>query len=99
MASYHFVRLLRTSSSERYVVQRQEQDIGACDLHFPSERRVVGSLFLLATANVAESEIEAIVQQIDEQLLPDIHREDSDFMFTVLRGEVIGAYSPNKTND
>lgn len=90
--TYKFVRLVRTASSEQYIVWRGENRIGQLDLHYAGDI-IHGSLVL--EMDLPGEQEEALLTQIDQDLVsshrPSFDRED--FMVTVYRGEEISTYT------
>ena len=88
-----FVRLLRTASSERFLVQTAAgQDAAALDIHYLADSRVAGTLCLFDDSGISESQIPDVLQQIDEVLLPDVSFKDRNLSFTVVAGRVVGSF-------
>lgn len=90
MPEYGFERQCRTSSSEIYRVVEDGQPVGRLDLHFATEL-VHGSL--VVEPRLAEDEILALIEQIDEDLVLSAEVAREDFVITVHRGEEVGTYS------
>ena len=91
----HFVRVLRTASSERYMIQpRPNQDAAALDLHYLADGSVAGTLFLFENGGIGDRDVPELLRHIDEVLLPYASREDGSLGFTVVRGHVVGSYAP-----
>lgn len=87
-----FVRLVRTASSEIYVVWEGENRIGQLDLHYAGDI-IHGTLIL--EMEVSTSQEEELLTQIDQDIVssyrPSFDRED--FLVTVYRGEEISTYT------
>ena len=91
------VRVLRTASSERYLIQpRPNEDAAALDLHYLSGGNVAGTLVLFEGTGFKDSDVPALVQYLDEVLLPDVRPDTESVSFTVVRGRVVGAYEPER---
>ena len=91
--SAKFIRILRTSSSERYLVQTAAgHDAAALDIHYLADGRVAGTLCLFEGSGIKESEVPDLLQQIDEALLPDVSFKDHNLSFTVVVGNVLGNF-------
>ena len=93
--NFHFVRVLRTPSSERYLLQRAGADFAALDLHYLPTGKVNGTLILFDQADLPEENISQILSQIDELLLPEVSVGEGNLTFTVVTGRILGAYTPN----
>jgi hypothetical protein len=94
-ASLLFTRTLRTPHSERFLIMRQGADTecAVLDLHYLADRTVRGTLVVFEGAGLAEEDIPALLQQVDGQLLPEVQLDDTTLEFTVVMGQVLGAYS------
>jgi hypothetical protein len=98
--SNHYVRTLRTQSSERFLIQTdKDRDVAALDLHYLADNRVVGTLIVLDAAAIPEAKIPEVLRDVDERLLPDASIEDGKVMFTVVVGHVVGTFFPQETPD
>lgn len=93
MRPIRFVRVLRTTSSERFVLQRDGDDFAAVDLHFLADGKVAATLVILTTDGLAEGEITSLIDDIDETLLPDHDYETGNLVITVVRGRVAGTFA------
>ena len=89
---FKFVRLVRTASSEVYVVWDGENRVGQLDLHYASDI-IHGTLIL--EMEIPPSQEEELLTQIDQDVVssyrPSFDRED--FLVTVYRGEEISTYT------
>jgi hypothetical protein len=87
-----FVRLVRTPSSEIFLVWQGEDRLGQLDLHY-AEDIIHGTLIL--ETDLAPNREEDLLTQIDQELVssyrPSFDRED--FLVTVYRGEEISTYT------
>lgn len=91
-----FQRVVRTPSSERFLIQSDGVDAAACDLHFLANETVAGTVILFDNGPLAERKVEELLNQIDEQLLPQVSLSEHSLSFTVVRGAVVGNFQPNK---
>ena len=91
-ARFRFTRLVRTKSSEIYLIWEEENRVGQLDLHYAGE--TVHATMILETDLSVTSE-EELLTQIDEDIvssyLPSFDR--TDFLVTVFRGEEISSYT------
>ena len=89
---YRLSRLVRTQSSEIYLVWEEDRRVGQLDLHYAHDT-IHATLVLEADLPVSTEE--ELLAQIDEDIvssyLPSFDRED--FLVTVFRGEEISSYT------
>ena len=97
---FRLTRLVRTSSSEIYLIWEEDHRVGQLDLHYAHDT-IHATLILEAVLSVASEE--ELRRQIDEDIvssyLPSFDR--NDFLITVFRGEEISSYtdSPGMEDD
>ena len=98
MNRFRLVRLLRTLSSEVYLVWRGEQRIGQVDLHY-ADNSIQADLFL--ESPLEEEEREDLFRQLDEDVvssyLPSFERDQ--FIITVFRGEELDSLNYPPTGE
>jgi hypothetical protein len=91
-ARFRFTRLVRSQSSEIYLIWEEENRVGQLDLHYAHD--TVHATLILETDFSITSE-EELLTQIDQDVvtsyLPSFER--SDFIVTVFRGEEISSYT------
>ena len=85
-------RTLRTTSSERFLAQREGRDAAAVDLHYLANGTVAGTVILLKDAGWNESDVPGLLCSLDEDFLPDVHLDHGNLNYTVVLGEVLGNY-------
>lgn len=89
---YKFVRLVRTASSEIFVVWDGENRLGQLDLHYAGDI-IHGTLIL--ELELEPTREEELLTEIDQDIVssyrPSYDRED--FLVTVYRGEEISTYT------
>ncbi|BDI28054.1 hypothetical protein CCAX7_001050 [Capsulimonas corticalis] len=89
---YRLSRLVRTQSSEIFLIWDDDRRIGQLDLHYAHDT-IHATLVLEADLPVNTEE--ELLSQIDEDIvssyLPSFDRED--FLVTVFRGEEISSYT------
>jgi len=89
---YRLSRLVRTQSSEIFLVWEDDKRIGQLDLHYAQD--TIHATLVLEADLTPETE-EELLSQIDEDIvssyLPSFDRED--FLVTVFRGEEISSYT------
>ena len=92
MSDYKLVRLVRTPSSEVYLIWDTVARVGQVDLHY-ADGLVHGTIILEQTLD--RTAIDALISQLDEDVvssyLPDFERED--FFVNVFTGEELLSYS------
>ena len=94
----NFTRLLRTSSSERYLLHIDGVgDDAALDLHYLSDNSVAGTLIILDEQYASEKVVAEIVEEIDKVLLPNVSLEEGNLSFTVVQGAVLGSFTGEKS--
>ncbi len=92
MRDLQLVRTLRTPSSERFILRRDSADFASLDLHYLPRGSVHGTLVILEEAGLGEAEIHALLQVIDERLLPEVALDQHDRAFSVIVGKSLGAF-------
>ena len=89
---YRLVRVLRTLSSEIYLVWEGERRLGQLDVHY-ADGSIHASLIL--EAELTEADEKALYEQIDDDIvssyLPSFDREE--FVLTVFRGEEVDSFN------
>lgn len=94
MTRFRPSRVLRTPHSERYVFRRGEAECAALDLHYLPDGAVAGTVVAYREAGLAEEDIHRLLEQIDEDLIPEAERGDGRLFFTVVVGDVLGSFCP-----
>lgn len=91
------IRVLRTLSSERFLLQLQEgEDAAAVDLHYLRDGSVAATVFLFEDGGLTDDMIPDVLQYIDESLLPEVSLDQHNLSFTVVRGRVLGDFRPER---
>jgi hypothetical protein len=89
---YRLSRLVRTQSSEIFLVWDEDRRIGQLDVHYAHD--TIHATLVLEADLLVNTE-EELLAQIDEDIvssyLPSFDRED--FLVTVFRGEEISSYT------
>jgi hypothetical protein len=90
MDDLRYDRLCRTAESEAYLLSDGEQPVGRVDLHYTSS--VVYGMLVLER-ETPESDVQDLIERIDEDLVwtADVARDD--FVVTVYQGKEVGVYS------
>lgn len=98
MTTFRFVRLLRTLSSEIYVVWRDDQRVGQAGIHY-ADPSVQANLVL--EAMLGDEELEELVRQLDDDVvssyLPCFDRDQ--FIVTVFVGQEVDSFNYPPTPD
>jgi hypothetical protein len=91
---YRLSRLVRTQSSEVFLIWEEDRRVGQLDLHYAIESRTIHATLVLE-ADLPVNTEEELLAQIDDDIvssyLPSFERED--FLVTVFRGEEISNYT------
>jgi hypothetical protein len=87
------VRVVRTVSSERFLLQLAEgEDAAAVDLHYLRDGSVAGTVFLSEDGGITEDRVPELLQYLDEALLPEVSLDEHNLSFTVVQGRVLGDF-------
>lgn len=90
--TFKMTRLVRTQTSEIYLIWDEDRRLGQLDLHFAHDT-IHGTLILEGDLPIEQEE--GLIAQIDDDIvqsyLPSFDRED--FLITVFRGEEISNYT------
>jgi hypothetical protein len=89
-------RTLRTTSSERFLAQREGRDAAAIDLHYLANGTVAGTVILLKDASWNEADVPVLLGSLDEDFLPDVDLDHGNLNYTVVIGEVLGNFEAQK---
>ena len=92
MNAFRLVRLLRTQSSEIYVIWRGEQRIGQADIHF-ADNSIQANLFFESPLD--NDEQRDLIRQLDDDVvsshLPSFDRDQ--FIVTIFVGQEIDSFN------
>ncbi len=91
-----FVRVFRTASSERYLVEDTSNpgiDIAAIDIHYLDSQTVTATVIILETDYSEKEFINRLLETIDMRLLPMACLNDGDLSFTVVAGRIVGQFN------
>ncbi len=92
MNTFRLVRLLRTLSSEIYVIWRGDQRVGQADLHY-ADNSVQTDLFLESALD--DQEQSDLIRQLDDDVvssyLPSFDRDQ--FIVTIFIGQEIDSFN------
>ena len=98
MTRFRMVRLLRTLSSEVYLIWENETRVGQVDLHF-ADSSVQANVFL--ESELSAEECNLIFQQLDDDIvssyLPSFERDQ--FIITVFVGREVDSFNYPLTSD
>lgn len=97
-ANYKLVRLIRTPSSECYLIWDENSRVGQADIHY-TEGLVHCTIIL--EEEMSSERINELISQLDDDVvssyLPDFERED--FFVNVFVGEEVMSYSDDESDD
>lgn len=85
-------RVLRSSTSERFLAMRDGRDAAAVDLHYLADGTVAGTLILLEGSGLADGDVPALLKELDDDFLPGVDLWSGSVMFTVVAGRLVGNY-------
>jgi hypothetical protein len=92
MTIFRLSRLLRTNSSEVYLIWAGERRIGQVDIHYAD---TIIHANILLELDLSEEEERSLCSQIDEDIvtsyLPSFEREE--FVITIFRGEEVDSFT------
>jgi len=92
MNRFRLVRLLRTLSSEVYMIWEGDSRVGQVDLHF-ADSSVQADIFL--EADLTEEERNELFQQLDDDIvssyLPSFERDQ--FIITIFAGREVDSFN------
>jgi hypothetical protein len=95
---FRLTRLVRTTSSEIYLIWEDNNRVGQLDLHYANE--TIHATLILETDLTVSLE-EELLTQIDEDIvssyMPSFDR--NDLLVTVFRGEEISSYTDAQSID
>ena len=98
MNRYRLVRLLRTLSSEIYLVWDGDRRVGQIDLHY-TDSSIQADLFLEAA--LADAERQDLLTQIDDDIvsshLPSFERDQ--FIVTIFVGQEVDSFNYSPESD
>lgn len=90
--NFKMTRLVRTQTSEIYLIWDEDRRLGQLDVHYAHDT-IHGTLILEGDLSIEQEE--GLIAQIDDDIvqayLPSFDRED--FLITVFRGEEISNYT------
>ena len=90
MEAARFERTVRTESSEIFNVFGGARRIGRVDIHYG---RFEVHATLLLDVELTDDELQALIDQLDEELVQTHDPEREDFLVTVFKSEELGFYS------
>ena len=93
-----FLRTLRTASSERFVVAAESsEELASIDIHYLSDGNVLGTVVVLNDALLEDSNLQQLLEGVDETLLPMASLDQQNLRFTVIHGRIFGEFENAKT--
>lgn len=94
---FDVVRILRTPYSERFVLQKDSQDVAGVDLHYLTDGTVAGTVSIFHDSGISEKDVNDVLVFIDEVLLPEVSIAEGNIHFTVIIGQVLGNFSADSS--
>lgn len=96
MPDFQFDRECRTLSSESFIIEQNNEEVGRVELHYTP---AVTYATICVLESLTEDEIRSLISEIDERfvLTNDPFRED--FVVTVWGGREHGSYSDEDFED
>lgn len=96
MEAARFERTVRTESSEIFAIYGGARRVGRVDLHYG---RFEVNATLLLEVDLTDDELQALIDQLDEELVQTHDPEREDFLVTVFKSEELGFYSDEFEED
>ena len=90
MPGFNFDRECRTPSSESYIIELEDEEIGRVDLHYTSS---VTYATLAVVESLTEEDIRSLISEIDERLVLTNDPFREDLMVSVWTGREYANYS------
>jgi len=90
MSGYQFERECRTSQSESYIVELDDEEVGRADIHYTPS---VAYATLCVAENLTQEDVRELISEIDERLVLTTDPFREDFVVTVWTGRESGVYS------
>jgi hypothetical protein len=85
-------RVVRTATSERFLASRDAAEVAAVDLHYLPGGTAAGTVILLKSAGLTETDIQSLLSSFDQDFLPDFDLANGTLTYTVVTGEIVGNY-------
>ena len=90
MSGYQFERESRTTQSESYIVELDEDEVGRVDIHYTPS---VAYATLCVLESLSEEDVRELISEIDERLVLTTDPFREDFVVTVWTGRETGVFS------
>jgi hypothetical protein len=87
---YEFERESRTPTSEAFIVQVDDEEVGRVDVHYGSD---IAHATLCVPEDFSEDDIQELIAEVDERLVMSAQPFRDDFVVTVWLGRQAGVYS------
>ena len=92
MSDYYFERDCRTLTSESYNILQEERPAGRVDLHFTP---TVVHCTLCVLESLTQSEIQELIETIDDELVDSVGVHRDEFIVHVYQGREAGVFTDN----
>ncbi|TAE77084.1 MAG: hypothetical protein EAZ65_00730 [Verrucomicrobia bacterium] len=97
--SLSWKRTLRTASSERFLALRDGTEVAAIDLHYLANGSVAGTVILLKSSGLRESDLQELLSAFDDEFLPDVDLDHGDLVYSVVIGEWLGNFEASANSE
>src|SRR5258705_13322263 len=87
---------VRAESRQIFTISGGERRVGSVDLHY---RRFEVHGTLLLEVDLTDDELQQLIDQLDEEIVPTPDPEREDFLVTVFKSEELGFYSDEFESD
>ena len=95
MADYRFNRQARTPYSEVYTIDDGEHALGRVDVHYTGS----AAHATLVVHTAIDDGVQELLEAIDEQIVTSADPYREDLVVTVWRGEELGVFADDDTED
>jgi len=90
MSGYQFERECRTTQSESYIVELDDEEVGRVDIHYTPS---VSYATLCVAESLTDEDVRELISEIDERLVLTTDPFREDFVVTVWAGRESAVYS------
>ena len=90
MSGYQFERECRTTQSECYIVELNDEEVGRVDIHYTNS---VAYATLCVPESLTDEDIRELISEVDERLVLTTDPFREDFVVTVWAGRESAVFS------